>query len=96
RVLGVTGRDLALLKDVGKLAVAAGLAGATTALVRLLLLGLKPFALLVLCGAVFSLVYLAAILLLRIVTPEELDIMRARVARLQRRIYWKRAAGTLS
>lgn len=96
RVLAVTRRDLVLLKDVGKLAVAAALAGITTALVRLLLLGLKPFVLLVICGTVFSLVYLAAILLLRIVTSEELDFVRHRVARLQRRIYWKRAVDTLS
>jgi O-antigen/teichoic acid export membrane protein len=96
RVLNVTKHDLVLFKDVGKLALAAAIAGITSAFVRSFLLGLKPFVVLVVCGIVFALVYLAAILLLKIITGEEFDLVRNHLARLQRRFYWKRAANTLS
>jgi O-antigen/teichoic acid export membrane protein len=96
RVLNVTKHDLVLFKDVGKLALAAAIAGITSAFVRSFLLGLKPFVILVVCGIVFALVYLAAILLLKIITGEEFDLVRNHLARLQRRFYWKRAANTLS
>jgi O-antigen/teichoic acid export membrane protein len=96
RVLNVSSHDLVLLKDVGKLALASVLAAITTMLVRSLMLGLKPFYILALCGSVFSLVYLAMILLLKVITSEEFDFVRGHVSRLQRRIYLKRAADTLS
>ena len=96
RVLDVSKSDLYLLKDVGKLALASGLAALAAMLTRTLLLGLKPFIILVVCGSVFLVVYLAAILLLKVVTGEEFDLVRGHVARLQRVIYLKRAANTLS
>jgi hypothetical protein len=96
RVLSVTRRDLVLLKDVGKLALASGLAGLAAFVVRTLLIGMKPFVILAACGTVFALLYFVAILVLRVVTSEELDLVRGQVTRLQRRIYWKRAADTLT
>lgn len=96
RVLNVSRRDLVFLKDIGKFAIAAGLAAVATALVRTFLLGLKPFIILVVCGIVFSLVYLSAILTLKIVTSEESDRIRGHLTQLQRRIYWKRTADSSS
>ena len=96
RVLNVSRRDLILLKDVGKLALASSVAGLAAFVVRALLIGMKPFVILAVCGTAFALVYFVAILALRIVTGEELDLVRGQVARLQRRVYWKRAADTLT
>jgi O-antigen/teichoic acid export membrane protein len=96
RVLNVSRRELVLMKDVGKLALAATVAGLVTALARSLVLSLKPFFVLAVCGLTFALVYLAAILLLRVVTGEEMEAARGRLLRLQDRIYWKRAADPLS
>ena len=59
RLLGVTTRDLVLLRDVGKLAIAALAAGTAAGLVRLLLLRENPLIVLAGCGAVFAAVYLA-------------------------------------
>jgi len=96
RVLKVTRQDLVLLKDLAKLAVASGLAAFSAALVRSAMLGMKPFAILATCGTAFGVTYLAAILLLKIVTVEEMDFLRDSVTKLQRRVYLKRAADTLS
>jgi O-antigen/teichoic acid export membrane protein len=58
RLLGVTARDMVLLGDVGKLAMAAVGAGAIAALARLLVAPRGDLAVLVGCGAVFAGVYL--------------------------------------
>lgn len=96
RVLGVSRRDVPLFKDVLKIAVAAVAAGAVAALVRALMPGVKPFFALAATGVAFGAVYLAGVLLLKVVSPEEFETVRVRVARLQRRVYWKRAADPLS
>ncbi len=59
RLLGVTASDLALLRDTGKLAMAAIAAGVVTGLVRRLLLRENAFVVLIACGAVFVSLYLA-------------------------------------
>jgi hypothetical protein len=43
RIVNVKWRDVVLLKDVGKLAVGSAAAAALTAVVRLLVLGQRPF-----------------------------------------------------
>jgi hypothetical protein len=78
RILGVRWSDLKLLKDVGKVAVAAALAGSVAALARALIGPLKPFWVLAAGGTVFVLVYAAAVFALRIVTAEEKVIIRAK------------------
>jgi hypothetical protein len=69
-----------LLKDIGKLALAAAAAGLVAEGVRLLLRGAKPLVVLMVCGMVFSLVYLGAVLLAGILTPEEKDLVRRKIA----------------
>lgn len=81
-VLGVTRKDIVLLKDIGKLAMAAAAAGLATALVRLPLRGERPFIVLIACGTVFALVYLAGVLLAGVVTPEEKDLLWRKIAAL--------------
>jgi hypothetical protein len=59
RLLGVTARDVTLLGDVGKLALAALGAGVVARLIRVLLEPDGALAVLAGCGAVFAMVYLA-------------------------------------
>jgi hypothetical protein len=82
RIVGVRARDLVLLKDVGKLAGAATIAGVSAWIVRALLAGQRPFVVLVACGSIFTCVYALAILALRIVTPDERASLTSRLARL--------------
>ena len=93
RILGVTWREFALFNDVGKLAAAAVVAGLATALVRLVIVETVPpvFALCV-CGLIFGITYLAAILLLRILSPDEREGATRAFTYLQRRTHWRRAA----
>ncbi|HEX7956088.1 MAG TPA: oligosaccharide flippase family protein [Pyrinomonadaceae bacterium] len=96
RVLEVTRRDLPYFKDVAKIALAAAAAAAVAALVRALLPGVRPFFVLAACGASFGAAYLAAIVVLKVVTEDEFGAVRARAARLQRRVDLRRAADPLS
>jgi len=84
RILGARWSDLKLLKDVGKVAVAAALAGGVAALVRALMGPLKPFWVLAAGGTIFALVYAAAVFALRIVTAEEKALVRTKFAMLWR------------
>lgn len=94
RVVGVERGDVWLLKDVGKIALATLMAAAVTWLVRGALAGVKPFFVLAACGALFSLVYVAAILLLGVPTFEERDAVRRRFARV-RHAFQRRAVEPL-
>ena len=86
RILGARWSDIKLLKDVGKVAVAAALAGGVAALARVLIGPLKPFWVLAAGGAVFVLAYAAAVFALRIVTAEEKAIIRAKFAVMRRHL----------
>lgn len=81
-ILHVVRQDLRLLQDVGKLASAAAVAALLTAVVRFALRDRKPLMVLIACGIVFSLVYLGGILLAGVVTPEEKDTVRRKLAAL--------------
>lgn len=86
RVLGITTHDLVLFKDVGKLAVASGVAGLTVLCAHSLLVkgGISSFGILLVCAVVFAPIYISAILLLRILNPEELRSLRQIVEQAQR------------
>jgi O-antigen/teichoic acid export membrane protein len=79
-ILGVTWKDMILLKDVGKLALAATAAGLAAAAVRFPLRDEKPIIILITCGVVFSAVYLGGVLLAGVATPDEKDIVRRKIA----------------
>jgi O-antigen/teichoic acid export membrane protein len=98
RVLGVRARDAVLFRDVGKLAIAAGAAGLAAFAVRSLMLsgGAAPLFVLAMCGAVFSLVYVASALLLGVLTSEEREALRRRAGSIQRLTLPRRAGGPVS
>ena len=80
RILGVSRKDLVLLKDTGKLALAAAGSGLVPEAVRFPLRDAKPLVILMVCGVVFSLVYLCAVWLAGIPTPEEKDLVQRKIA----------------
>ncbi|MGA2132409.1 MAG: oligosaccharide flippase family protein [Bryobacteraceae bacterium] len=83
RILGVGWRDVALLQDVGKLGIAAIVAGLAAEAVRLPLSGARPLIVLIVCGVVFALAYVAAVFVARIPTSEEKDMARRKMAALK-------------
>lgn len=94
KVLGTTRREISLFKDVGKLACAALCAALATALLRQFVVEtMPPFFALAVCGVWFTLIYLGAILLLGIVSPDERDGFARALLYLHRRTHWRRAEG---
>ena len=95
RVIGAGVRDLLLLKDVGKIAVASAVAGVLCLFVHSLMVasGTRPFIVLVVCSVVFAAVYLPAVLLLRVPTSDEREQVRRGVERF---VYLRRSANTVS
>jgi O-antigen/teichoic acid export membrane protein len=98
RVLGAGFRDLLLLKDVVKVAIASIVAGVVCLFVHSMLIasGARPFVILVVCSAVFASIYLPAILLLRVPTSDEREKVRRGVGRLQQFVYLRRSANSVS
>jgi O-antigen/teichoic acid export membrane protein len=95
-IVGVTGRDAVLLKDLGKIALAAAGAACAAAGVRLFVAGARPFYVLAACGVVFGVAYLALLLALGVPTPEERELVRGKLGLLQRlRLLLRRAADPL-
>ncbi|HYN84174.1 MAG TPA: oligosaccharide flippase family protein [Pyrinomonadaceae bacterium] len=85
RLLGFAGRDWGLFADVWKLGAAALVAGAATAFVKFFVVaGMKPLAVIAACGVTFSLVYLAAVILLRVPSAEERAGLARRLGALRR------------
>lgn len=84
RIINVTWRDIVLIKDVGKVAVAALAAGSLTSVVRMFVMGQRPFVMLAVCGIAFSCFYISFIWLLRIPSLEERDAIRSKLATLRR------------
>jgi O-antigen/teichoic acid export membrane protein len=70
-ILGTTLRRFVLFEGIGSLTLSVVAASLVAALVRALLVGTKPFFVLAACGASFACVYLAGVLLFRILTLDE-------------------------
>jgi len=71
RIIGVKAHDIVLLKDVGKILLAALTAAVVTWIVRGIVLPARPFVTLVICAVVFGITYAGMVLALRILTREE-------------------------
>jgi O-antigen/teichoic acid export membrane protein len=84
RILGVAWRDLALFKDVGKIAVCSIVAACAALALRTALSGIKPLYVLAACGAVFAVVYLVALVTLGVPATEEREAVLNRAARILR------------
>ena len=82
-ILHIRGRDLVLLRDVGKIAMAVAIASVVTAFVRSALTGLLPLSMLMICAVVFGVIFLAGTLLLGVPTVEERAYVRKRLSRLR-------------
>jgi O-antigen/teichoic acid export membrane protein len=83
-VLGIRWQDARLLKDVGKIAIAAAVAAVITAFLRLALGSLSPLSTLVVCAIVFGLIFASGTLLLGIPTIEERSYLKKKLSRLWR------------
>ncbi len=83
-------RDVALLKDPGKIAIAAAVSGIATAFVRLGLHGWRPLSMLVACALVFGVVFLVAVLLLGVPTAKERLYVKKQLSR-----FWRPAPETV-
>jgi O-antigen/teichoic acid export membrane protein len=70
-ILGVHTADLVLLTDVAKVAAAAALAGVAAALVRLVVPGAPPLAIMGICTLCFGLVYVSATLAMGVFSQDE-------------------------
>ena len=95
-ILGVTRRDLYLLKDVGKIALASVIAAVVTIATRAFVVGAKPLVMLIICGLAFSLTYLLVVLLLGIVSQEERGAIARQLSRVSRLTSLRRAADPLA
>ena len=83
-LLSIRLRDIKLLKDVGKVAVAAATAAVVTAFVRAMLHGFVPIGMLVVCASVFGVIFLAGVLLLGLPTIEERSYFKRQLSRVYR------------
>ena len=86
RIVNVSWRDVVLIKDVGKVAVAALAAGSLTSVVRMFAMGQRPFIVLAVCGIVFGCSYVAFVWLLGIPSAEEREAVRSKLSSVQRSI----------
>jgi O-antigen/teichoic acid export membrane protein len=81
RLLGVTRRDVFLLRDLGKLGLASLLAALVATASRPLLGSATPLALLLISGTIFAGVYLIVVHFQRVLSPDEWAHVRIVVAR---------------
>lgn len=84
KILELDRRHLHLLKDVGKVGLAALIAAGVTAGTRITWSQAKPIVAFAVCGAVFSMVYLVAIFLFGVFTSEERRAFWRQFIRLRR------------
>lgn len=91
RIVNVSWRDVVLVKDVGKVAVAALVAGSLTSVVRVFATGQRPLIVLAVCGIVFGCSYVALVWLLGIPSAEERAAVRNKLSSVQRLIGGKGA-----
>jgi O-antigen/teichoic acid export membrane protein len=80
-IVKVSWSDAPLLKDLGKVAIAALASALTAGLTRAALLTLRPFFLLLICGMVFSLTYIAALFVSGAISEQERELARRYLGR---------------
>ncbi len=79
-ILEASWRDLRLFRDVGKLALASGLAGAAALVAQQLAPSMSLIFALALCAAVFGLVYALCVHVFAVLTPDEYRSLRHLIA----------------
>lgn len=83
QILQVKRNDIRLLKDVGKVTLAAAAAGAITAILRAAMSQASPLVVLVVCSAAFSIIYVAVLMSLHVLTEAERDFISRRISRVR-------------
>ncbi len=94
RILGFARRDLALFKDLWKIALASAGAGAAAWLARSFVQDAHPLVVLVVCGLIFALAYLALVHAFGVLTDDERGALRRGAARVQRQVFSKLTSPT--
>ncbi len=97
RVLGLTWRDLGRFGDVVRLGGAVGIAGVATYIIRGVLIAREltaPLVLLTICSALFAVLWVGAVFLFRIPTPQERNVVRQWLTRLHQ-VPWRSAANAI-
>jgi len=84
RILGLTRRDFPLLKDLGKVALSVVIATVITVFARVTFSEARSLVAFVVCGVVFSLVYMAGVLLFGVFTRHERQAVYRQFARIRR------------
>jgi hypothetical protein len=82
RIVGFSRLDLPLFKGLIKVAIATLIAAAITAVAHSLITPAPPLGVLLACGAIFSIAYIASILLLGVLSEQERRMIRNQVGRL--------------
>jgi O-antigen/teichoic acid export membrane protein len=90
RVLHVSRRDLPLFRDVAKLAAAAALGGVAAAVVRAVVAGAGPFAVLIAGTAALAAVYVGSVVALGVATEDEREAVRRWVSAMLLRVGFDR------
>ena len=96
RIVNVTWRDIFLIKDVGKVAVATLTAGSLTVVVRMFALGQRPIVMLLTCAVAFGCFYASFMWLLGVPSLEERQAIRNKFANMHRLIRPSRALEPLT
>lgn len=95
KIIGFERRDIHLLGDVSKLAVATMVGALGALMVKLFVGSFKPLYVLAISGGVFVILYISAVLVMRIPTVDERDDFLRKIAGLERLMFWRRAAQPL-
>jgi O-antigen/teichoic acid export membrane protein len=84
KIIGVSRKDIVLLKDLGKLAIASGAAAIAATFLKLYWIGGEsPLVILLACGLLFGLVYAAVALLLGVLTGDERTFLQSKLATIR-------------
>ena len=81
-ILGLTWRDARLFKDIGKITIACVSGSIVVWILKTVLASQGPWLILIVCGAVFCVVYVAGALLLKVPSQQEMEIGRRMLKRL--------------
>jgi len=90
KIIGFERGDVHLLGDVSKLALATVAGTLGVLMVKPFIGGFKPLYVLAITGTVFVMLYVSAVLLLRIPTADERDHLLKRIAGFERLMFWRR------
>lgn len=88
RIVKARVSDVKLLKDTGKVAIAAVASGIATKIIHIALSGFRPIVILISCGLFFSLTYLVGVLILKVPSPDERQAIQSRLTNILH-FFWK-------